>query len=92
MTPSYVQRLKEAAQSLKIGYTSKSLATAILAVETPGKPVICGSKSGKGRYSSSKSWQKDTDRILRAAGFETVCFNEAPKGGKAGDRIYIKSN
>lgn len=92
MTPEQLQQLKEAAKRLYIARNSLAFNSAIEAIDKPGMPVICGMNTGRGKWSTSKSWQYDTFQLLKAAGYEAICFNEAPKGGKQGDRIYIRQS
>jgi hypothetical protein len=71
----------------RIAKQSQAYKTAIAAVGNPGVPQICGESMGSGNYASSKSWQAQTAVILMRAGITYNCFNDAPKGGKRGDKI-----
>lgn len=86
---SDVIRLQEAAKRLRIAKQNLAYKTAIEAITNPGKAVICGKNRGSGKWATSESWQARTALLLGNAGFTYHSSNEAPKGGKAGDRITV---
>lgn len=84
-----LNRLEQLADEKKFYRNSMAYTTAKAAIENPGAPIVCGSNTGSGRYSGSKSWQQQTAIILRLVGVNFECSNVAPKGGKNGDRITV---
>lgn len=86
-----LKKLEQLADEKKFYRNSMAYRSAKAAIENPGAPVICGSNIGTGRYSGSKSWQEQTAIILRLVGVNFERSNVAPKLGKHGDRITVKS-
>jgi len=84
-----LQRLDEAAKRIFVAKNSLAYKTAKEAIETPGIAISCGKNTGSGRHSSSTSWQSRVAMLLGTAGFNFNAFNDAPKGGKAGDKIVV---
>ena len=76
-------------KSKKVMRNSLAYQTAIEAVNKPNTPIKCGTNTGSGKFSSSKSWQAQTARILMLAGITYSAGNSAPKGGKHGDNIAV---
>jgi hypothetical protein len=71
----------------KVFKNSLAYKSAMEAVQFPGQHTICGANIGTGKYSSSKSWLGQTERILKLAGIPYAANNIATKGGKVGDII-----
>lgn len=73
----------------KISKSSLAYKTIIAAINNPGVPQVCGKNTGRGRHSSSTSWQDSCIWICSLSKINVTPTNESPQGGKHGDRITI---
>lgn len=84
-----IDKLNEAAARIFVSKNTLAYKTALEAINNPGSPTVCGTHTGSGRFTSSKSWQSRVAMLLGNAGIPYTTSNVAPKGGAAGDRITV---
>lgn len=61
--------------------------TALEAISKPNEFVICGKHSGSGRFAKSESWGYKVMLYFELAGIKYERINDAPRGGRAGEKI-----
>lgn len=81
--------LEQLVKDKKVHRTSLAFKTALKAIQSPGVMISCGTNTGSGRFSSSKSWLWQTASLLDSVGVIRSTGNSAPKGGKVGDNIVV---
>lgn len=83
-----LEKLEQLVKEKQVFKQSLAYHSALRAIKNPGTPIECGEHGGT-RW-ASKSWQMKTAIILhKIGGIKFENSNNAPKGGKHGDRITV---
>lgn len=84
-----IEKIDLAAEYLSVKKNSLAYKSAVELVSYSDSEVITGRYRNCGRFSGSRSWTFETSALLTAAGIEHTCYNVAPRGGRAGERIKL---